>query len=154
MMDIHTGEIWSMASYPEYSSQVLSDGAPREKISFYTNNKDKPFLNRVVSGLYPPGSTVKPYLALAALNERVIEPETQILSTGSISIPNPYFPDKESVFVDWKAHGLVDMREAIAVSSNVYFYEIGGGYEEQKGLGIKNIEKYMRIFGFGEKTGI
>lgn len=154
LMDINTGEILSMASFPEYDSQVLSDGEPAEKISIYTNNKNNPFLNRVVSGLYTPGSTVKPYLALAALNEKIIEPETQILSTGSISIQNPYFPDKESVFVDWKAHGLVDMRDALAVSSNVYFYEIGGGYEGQQGLGIENIEKYMRMFGFGEISGI
>lgn len=154
IMDINTGEILSMASYPEYDSQVLSDGAPAEKIRLYTNNKNKPFLNRVISGLYTPGSTVKLYMALAALNEKLIAPETEILSTGSISIPNPYFEDKESVFVDWKAHGLVDMREAIAVSSNVYFYEIGGGYEDQEGLGIKNIEKYMRMFGFGKKTDI
>lgn len=154
IMDINTGEILSMASYPEYDSQVLSDGAPRDMINVYTNNKNKPFLNRVVSGLYTPGSTIKPYLALAALNEKLIEPEEQILSTGSISIPNPYFPDKESVFVDWKAHGLVDMRKALAVSSNVYFYEVGGGFEGQRGLGIENIEKYMRMFGFGEKSGI
>jgi|TARA_Y100000310_G_scaffold225067_1_gene227034 penicillin-binding protein 2 len=154
IMDVNTGEILSMASYPEYDSQILSDGAPAQEISIYTNNENKPFLNRAVSGLYTPGSTVKPYLAIAALNEKLIEPETQILSTGSISIPNPYFPDKESVFSDWKAHGLIDMREAIAVSSNVYFYEIGGGYEKQKGLGIKNIEKYMRMFGFGNDTGI
>ncbi|MFQ5661871.1 MAG: penicillin-binding transpeptidase domain-containing protein [Candidatus Paceibacteria bacterium] len=154
IININTGEILSMASYPEYDSQVLSDGAPAEKISLYMNNKNKPFLNRVVSGLYTPGSTVKLYMALAALNEKLIAPETEILSTGSISIPNPYFEDKESVFVDWKAHGLVDMREAIAVSSNVYFYEIGGGYEDQRGLGIKNIEKYMRMFGFGKKTDI
>ena len=154
IMDINTGEILSMANYPEYDSQVLSDGAPRDMINLYMNNKNKPFLNRVVSGLYTPGSTVKPYLAIAALNEKLIAPETQILSTGSISIPNPYFEDKESVFVDWKAHGLINMREAIAVSSNVYFYEVGGGYEEQKGLGIENIEKYMRMFGFGGKTGI
>lgn len=154
IMDINTGEILSMASYPEYNSQILSDGELKEEISVYTNNKNNPFLNRVTSGLYTPGSTVKLFISLAALNEKLIDPQKQILSTGSISIPNPYFPDKESVFVDWKAHGLVNMREAIAVSSNVYFYEIGGGYKDQNGLGISNIEKYMRRFGFGEKTDI
>lgn len=154
IMDVNTGEILSMTSYPEYDSQTLSNGYSEDDIKKYINDTNNPFLNRVVSGLYTPGSTVKPYLALAALNEKLIEPETQILSTGSISIPNPYFKDKKSVFMDWKAHGLVNMREAIAVSSNVYFYEIGGGYKEQKGLGIDNIEKYMRMFGFGEKSGI
>jgi len=93
-------------------------------------------------------------MAIAALAEGVITPEKQILSTGSISIQNPYYPNIKSVFNDWKAHGLVDMWRAIAVSSDVYFYAIGGGYEDQKGIGIANIEKYARMFGFGELTGI
>ena len=124
IVDINNGEVLSMASFPEYSSQVLSDGEPKEKITQYAQDKNNPYLNRTTSGLYTPGSTVKLFVSLGALNEKLITPEKQILSTGSISIPNPYFPDKESVFVDWKAHGYVDMRDAIAVSSNVYFYEV------------------------------
>lgn len=154
IIDINNGEILSMTSYPEYSSQVLSDGEPKEKIVEYAMDKNNPYLNRASSGLYTPGSTVKLFIALGALNEKIIDPEKQILSTGFISIPNPYFSDKESVFIDWKAHGLVDMKDAIAVSSNVYFYTIGGGFKDQQGLGIENIEKYMRMFGFGKKTGI
>lgn len=154
IMDIQTGEILAMTSFPEYNSYILSLGDDTETISEYISDKRKPFLNRSVSGLYTPGSIVKPFLAVGALKEGVISPEKKILSTGSISIPNPYFPDKESVFKDWKAHGWVDMVKAIAVSSNVYFYEIGGGYENQRGLGIANIEKYVRLFGLGEKTGI
>jgi penicillin-binding protein 2 len=91
---------------------------------------------------------------LGALNDGIIDPAKQILSTGSISLPNPYFPDKPSVFPDWKAHGWVDMRSALAYSSDVYFYEIGGGFKEQKGLGAFNIKKYYSLFGFGEPTGI
>ncbi|KKW11684.1 MAG: Cell division protein ftsi/penicillin-binding protein 2 [Parcubacteria group bacterium GW2011_GWA2_49_9] len=71
------------------------------------------------------------------------------MSTGSLSVPNPFDPKKPTIFNDWKAHGAVDMRRALAVSSDVYFYEIGGGFEDQKGLGIATIEKYMRMFGFG-----
>ncbi|MEK7184531.1 MAG: penicillin-binding transpeptidase domain-containing protein, partial [Patescibacteria group bacterium] len=108
-------------------------------------------LDRAVDGLYTPGSIVKPYIALAALNENIISPTKQILSTGSITIQNQYFKDLQTVFKDWKAHGYVDMRKAIAVSSDVYFYTIGAGYKDQKGLGISRIEKYMRLFGFGEK---
>lgn len=155
IMDIETGEILAMTSYPEYESQVLTDGKDAARIAQYQKDSRTPFLDRAVSGLYTPGSIVKPYMAIAALNENVITPEKKILSTGSISIPNPYFPDKPSVFKDWKAHGWVDMRDAIAVSSDVYFYEVGGGYlKEQKGLGIERIEKYMKMFGFGSKTGI
>lgn len=154
IMDVESGEIIAMASFPEYDSNALSLGTDSAQITGYLTDKNNPFLNRVVSGLYTPGSIVKPFIAMGALTEGIISPEKQILSTGSLTIPNPYNPDQPTVFRDWKAHGLVNMRRAIAVSSNVYFFEIGGGFEGQKGLGISNIEKYMRMFGFGEKTGI
>ena len=153
IMDIHNGELIALVSHPEYESQILSDGADREQIEKYVNDASRPFLNRVSNGLYIPGSIVKPFVAIAALSEDIISPEKEILSTGSISIPNPYDPEKKSVFTDWKAHGYVNMREALAVSSNVYFYEIGGGFESQKGLGIGRIEKYFRLFGLGSSIG-
>lgn len=153
IMDVHTGEIIALTSYPEYSSQVMSDGKDSDRISKYLlDNTNKPFLNRIVSGLYTPGSIVKPYVAIAALEEDVIDPSTQILSTGSISVPNPYDPTRKTVFMDWKAHGLVDMRTAIAVSSNVYFYEVGGGFEKQPGLGIARLNKYFSMFGLGKSV--
>ncbi len=154
LMDVQNGEVLALTNYPEYESEVLTRGDDQNQIKAYLTDKDKVFLNRGVSGLYTPGSIVKPIVALAALNEHVIDPLTKILSTGSISIPNPYYPDKKSVFNDWKAHGWIDMRQAIAASSDVYFYEVGGGFENQKGLGISNIEKYTKLFGIGEKTGI
>ncbi|MDP3958099.1 MAG: penicillin-binding transpeptidase domain-containing protein [bacterium] len=154
MMDVETGEVVALASYPEYDSRLLSNGGDRAKINALLNDARKPFLNRAVAGLYTPGSIVKPYFALAALQEGIISPDKKLLSTGSISIPNPYFPDKESVFKDWKAHGWVDMRRAIAVSSDVYFYIVGGGFEDQKGLGIANLGTYAKLFGLGEPTGI
>lgn len=153
IMDIKTGDLISLMSFPEYSSSVMTEG-DRVAIAEYQSDPHKPFLNRAVSGLYTPGSIVKPLMAMAALTENVISPTKQIFSSGSISVPNKYFPDKPTVFNDWKAHGWVDMRRAIAVSSNVYFFEVGGGFEDQPGLGIANIEKYFRMFGLGEKTGI
>ena len=155
IMDVHTGEIIAMTSYPEYNPEILSAGKDREYISKTLNDsKNNPLLDRAISGIYTPGSVVKPFMAVAALAEKVISPLKEILSTGSISIQNPYDKTKKTVFKDWRAQGYVDMRHALAVSSDVYFYEIGGGFEGQKGLGIANIEKYMKIFGFGEKTGI
>lgn len=153
IMDVHTGEMLALTSFPEYSSTFLAEGDTRA-ISQYQNDPKNPFLNRAISGLYTPGSIVKPVMAMGALTEGIIDPYKQILSTGSISIPNPYYPDKPSVFKDWKAHGWVDMRHALSVSSNVYFFAVGGGYEDQKGLGISNIEKYLRTFGLGEETGV
>ncbi len=154
IMDVETGELLAMTSYPEYENAALSEGKNRKLIQSYNLDKRSVFLDRAVSGVYTPGSIIKPFMAAAALAEGIIAPEKQILSTGSISIQNPYYPDIWSVFNDWKAHGWVDMRRAIAVSSDVYFYAIGGGYEGQKGIGIANIEKYARMFGFGALTGI
>jgi penicillin-binding protein 2 len=150
IMDVTNGEILAMTSYPEYSSQILTDGSDTGIINKYFKDKNTPFLNRVTSGLYTPGSTVKPYMAFAALNENIIDPYTNIYSAGFISVPNPYDVTKPTIFKDWKAHGYVDMKKSLAVSSDVYFYEVGGGFEDQKGLGIINIDKYMKLFGFGQ----
>ena len=154
IVDAKNGEVLSLASYPEFDPKVLTKGEPKEKIEEFIKDENKPFLNRAVSGLYAPGSIIKPLIALAALNEGIISPEKQIYSAGYISLPNPFFPDKKSVFKDWKAHGWVDMRKALAVSSDVYFYEIGGGFENILGLGIKKIEEYAKKFGFDSETGI
>ena len=154
IMDVRNGEIIASTSFPEYDSEILSLGKDVNKIKEYINDERKLFLNRTVSGLYTPGSVVKPFFALGALAENIIDPSKKILSTGSISIPNPYFPDQETIFKDWKVHGWTDMTAALAVSSDVYFYTIGGGYEEQKGLGILNLEKYAALFGIGDKTGV
>ncbi|MGC9602237.1 MAG: penicillin-binding transpeptidase domain-containing protein [Minisyncoccia bacterium] len=153
IMDVQTGELLAMTSYPEYSSQALTDG-DTAAITAFNNDPKLPFLNRAVDGLYSPGSIIKPIIAVAALTEGVITPDKQILSTGSISVPNPYDPAHPSVFKDWRANGWVTMRQAIAVSSDVYFYEVGGGYPGQPGLGINAIDKYLNMFGFGAPTGL
>lgn len=152
IMDIYTGEIIAMTSYPEYKSAVMVAGSDQKTIEGYLTDKRKPLFNRVLSGLYTPGSIVKPYVALAALEEKIISPDKQILSTGSISIQNPYDITRKTTFMDWKAHGLVDMRKAIAVSSNVYFYEVGGGFGDQAGLGIEKLNRYFSMFGLGKGT--
>ncbi|MEK7182215.1 MAG: penicillin-binding transpeptidase domain-containing protein [Patescibacteria group bacterium] len=154
IMNIKNGEIIAITNYPEFDSQIISEGAEKEKIKSFVNNPNKPFLDRVNAGLYTPGSIVKPFIAIGALNENIIKPETKILSTGQIEIQNPYDSTKKSVFKDWKAHGWVDLRQALAVSSNVYFYEIGGGFGGQRGLGIEKINSYVKAFGIGKETGI
>lgn len=154
LMDIKTGELLAITSYPEYNPTILSLGKDTKTIAGYFSDKRKVFLNRPISGLYTPGSIVKPFIGYGALVENVITPLKQIFANGSISIPNPYFPDKKSIFKDHGSFGYVDMKKAIAISSDVYFYEIGGGYQDQKGLGILNIDKYADIFGIANKTGI
>lgn len=153
MMDVATGEIIALTSAPEYDSNVLASGQNQTKIKDYLRDERHPFFNRAVAGAYTPGSIVKPVMAAAALSEHLINPDKKILSTGRLVVPNPYFPDQPSIFKDWKALGWVDLRDAIAVSSDVYFYTIGGGFGEQAGLGIERIDKYARLFGLGQKTG-
>jgi penicillin-binding protein 2 len=153
-MDVATGEVIALTSYPEYDPNVMTDRSDATTISGYFKDKSEPFLNRPVSGLYSPGSIFKPLVAAAALQEGVISPATKIFSSGQLVVPNPYDATQNTVFKDWKAHGWTDMREAIAVSSDVYFYEVGGGSPRQKGLGIANIDKYAKIFGLAEITGI
>src|SRR3989344_2113805 len=154
LMDVQTGEILAMTSFPEYDQNILTSGSDQNTINLLLNSPSKPFLNRAIGGLYTPGSILKPIVAIAALNEHLISPDKKILSTGSITVKNPYDPSKPSVFKDWKAHGWTDMRQALAVSSDTYFYSIGGGFEDQKGLGITALDKYFQLFALTEKTGI
>jgi len=153
IMDVETGEILLMTSYPEYNPKALVQG-DKELIDSYNKDTRTPYLNRVFAGQYTPGSIVKPFMALAGLNEGIIRSETTFLSTGALRLANPYNPGQYSTFTDWRAHGLVDLKRALAVSSNIYFYYVGGGFGNQEGLGITRIEKYMRMFGFGSFTGV
>ena len=154
LLDVRTGEIVALTSFPGYDQNMLTAGRDQVALNLLINNPSKPFLNRAIGGLYTPGSILKPIIALAALNEKLISPTKQILSTGSITVKNPYDPSKPSIFKDWKAHGWTDMREALAVSSDTYFYSIGGGFGDQKGLGITALDRYFQLFALTEKTGI
>lgn len=153
IMDVHTGELLALTSFPEYDNQAFTDGdvaIVRES----SQSTRSPLLNRAVGGLYTPGSIVKPIFAIAALNEGIISADKAILSTGKLVLPNPYDPSNPSIFRDWAVHGWVDMRTAIAVSSDEYFYTVGGGFGGQRGLGIAKIDEYSKLFGLEERTGI
>lgn len=156
IMDIHTGEIIALTSYPEYDLNILSHGDDRATIAQYATDQRHVYLNRTMSGLYTPGSTVKPYLALGALNEGIVTPDTTVFSNGQVEIPNRYDPTKPQIFRDWKkgGHGVTNVYKAIAESVNTYFYSIGGGYGNQAGLGISRIDSYISKFGLDQKTGI
>ena len=148
VLNVKSGEIIALVSLPsfDFNSQTYGE---------IIKDKNKPLFNRAISGFYPAGSTIKPFVASAALAENIIDPNSKIDDTlGYIKIENQYDPDIVYTYRDWKAHGFVDMRRAIAVSANVYFYVIGGGYKNIKGLGIDRIKKYLNIFGFGSNLGI
>jgi penicillin-binding protein 2 len=154
LMDVNTGEVHALVSYPEFNPNVLSSGQPSETIAAYQKDKRQVYLDRAVTGLYTPGSIIKPLEAAGALSDGNVTPEQGIVSTGSISIPNKYDPAHPSIFKDWKAHGWVDARRAIAVSSDVYFYAVGGGYGNIKGLGIERLNYWYESFGLTSATGI
>lgn len=150
-----SGEILSLVSLPSFDNNLFNSNLSDKTYSALAGDKRRPFFNRAIGGAYASGSTIKPFMAAAALNENIVSPDYQVDDTlGYITIPNQYNPDISYVFHDWKAHGFVDMRRAIAVSANVYFYVIGGGYKNIKGLGIDRIDKYFRLFGFGSLLGI
>lgn len=154
IMNVHTGEILALTSYPSFDPEVMADGDDVKLIQEYNNDDRLPFLNKVIGGAYTPGSIVKPFVAYAALEEGIISPDKVIVSNGYLLLPNRYNPDKPTRFNDWRAHGSMTMREAIAFSSNVYFYIIGGGFDGQEGLGITRMAENYRRFGMGSLTGV
>ena len=126
IMDVRTGELLALTSFPEFTPQPLVDG-DSEKVAAFANDPAKPFLDRAISGVYTPASIVKPLCAAAALAEGIISPDKSIFSPGYITIPNPYHPELPTIMKDWRAHGWTTMRNAIDVSSDVYCCSFGGG---------------------------
>ena len=146
-MNPETGGILALVSLPSYDNNLFSGGIDQKHYEELLTDDARPLFNRAVSGEYPPGSTIKPVVAAAALAEGVVNEHTEIESRGGISIGKFFFGD-------WKAHGFTDIRRAIAVSSDVYFYSVGGGYGSVPGLGIRRMKAYEEFFGYGKKTGI
>ncbi len=146
-LDPRNGAVRALVSLPSFDNNLFASGISTEAYRALASDPAEPLFNRVVSGEYPPGSTIKPVLASAALAEGVIDERTQIESRGGISVGKFFFGD-------WKVHGFTDIRRAIAVSSDVFFYSVGGGYGNTLGLGMDRMKKYEELFGYGSKTGI
>ena len=137
------GKILALASSPGYTPEAFERGLSAEEWQDLLNNKDHPLMNRAVLGQYPPGSTYKIVMALAALEEKAITPQTYIHCSGSFTSGN-------HVFNCWKkrGHGSVNLNRALVVSCDTYFYEIG------RRLGIERIAKWSKLFGLGTPTGL
>lgn len=146
-IDPRSGAVRALVSLPSYDNNIFAAGISSAAYAELINNADRPLFNRAIGGAYAPGSTIKPSMALAALAENIITPQRTIESRGGLQIGSFFFGD-------WRVHGFTDMRRAIAVSSDVYFYTIGGGYGDIAGLGIDRMKTYMTRFGYGAKTGI
>lgn len=149
VLDPNNGEVLAMVSWPAYDNNLFAGGVSQEEYSFLINHPDKPLFNRAVSGEFPSGSTFKPIVAVAALEERVISENTTFLSVGGIRIGQWFFPD-------WRGggHGSVNVYKAISDSVNTFFYYIGGGYDDFIGLGVDRIVEYSKLFGLGSQSGI
>jgi len=147
-IDPRSGAVLAMVSLPGYDNNLFSQGISNADYRKLITDKNLPLFNRAINGEYPPGSTIKPAVAAAALSEGVVTPTTIISgSGGSINIG-------AFRFRDWKVHGPSDVRTAIAESNDIFFYSVGGGYAGIQGLGMDRMKKYENLFGFGAPTGV
>ena len=144
-----TGEILAMVNLPSYDNNLFAKGISEADYKKLTEDPDKPLVFRSASGQYPSGSVIKPFIATGALEEGIINESTTVNSTGGIKIGEFDFPD-------WKpgGHGVTNVTKAIAQSVNTFFYAIGGGHENIRGLGASKIKEYLLKFGFGKVSGI
>jgi penicillin-binding protein 2 len=147
-IDPRNGGVLAMVSLPSYDNNLFARGISNEDYKNLISDSNLPLFNRTISGTYPPGSTLKPAVAAAALSERIISEDTVIDGLGGALYIGSWR------FGDWKAHAPSDVRRAIAESNDIFFYTIGGGYGNIQGLGMTKMKKYENMFGFGAPTGI
>lgn len=158
-----TGEVLAMVSLPTYDNAMFSRFIPAAYYQEMADHPYKPLFNNAISGEYPPGSVFKVAVAAGALQEGVVTADQVIFDPGEIIITNRYFPNdpgktRRVVCYNRAGHGDVNFIRGIAVSCDVYFYALGGGYEaggvQDGGLGIDRLHNYATMLGFGQLTGI
>ena len=144
-LDPNTGGVLALVSKPGFDPNLFVDGIDPETWKALNESPERPMVNRVLRGIYPPGSTIKPFMGLAGLELGVRKPTDITVDPGYFSLPN-----SSHQFRDWKrgGHGLVDMERAIAQSCDTYFYKLAVD------MGIDRMHDYLSKFSFGEKTGI
>jgi len=155
-----TGEVLAMVSYPTYENNRMARIIPAYYYEQLVRDPANPLLNHAVGDVLPAGSVFKLVTAVGALNERVVTPEQVISTPPKITITEKYFandPGREREFVDWNEAGFghLDFLGGISNSSNVYFYKLGGGYQDEVpvGLGVCRLGTYARALGFGDYPG-
>lgn len=155
-LDPRTGQILAAANYPSFDNNLFARGIKQAEYQSLVDNPNRPLFNKAASGNYPVGSTIKPFVSAAALQEGVINTSTVIEDRGKLDVPNQYNPSIVYTFKGWKPEGLgnVDIYRAIAMSSDIFYYMVGGGYQSFRGLGITRLLDYYKKFGFGTKTGL
>jgi len=159
LLDARTGEVLALVSSPAYDANLFAGGGDAGQIASALVDPARPLVDRTYMEAHPPGSTFKPLVALAALQEGVATPQTRIASYGALYVQDVYNPSVTYVFGDWAAHGTLDLYGGMARSSDVYFYYLAGGYwqgrrEVFRGLGPDRVAAYARSAGLGTPTGI
>lgn len=147
--DPNDGSIIALVSLPSYNNNDFARGIEKNKYQELLNDSTQPLYNRAISGEYPSGSVIKPIIAIAALEEKIINQTTSFISSGGIRINQWFFPDWAS-----GGHGQTNVYKAISQSVNTFFYIIGGGYKNFKGLGVYKMVEYGQKFGLSKKTNI
>ena len=147
-MDPRDGSIKALISFPDYDSTAISSGLSSEAYNKLISDSNKPLFNRAIAGAYPPGSSIKPYIATAALADGVVNPDVFFDTPSEIVIGQWHFPD-------WKDHGTTDIRRAIAESNNIFFFALGGGWGPiENGLGPDGLKNGLDKFNFGRLTQV
>lgn len=144
-LDPNTGGVLALVSKPGFDPNLFIDGIDPETWKSLNESPDRPMVNRALRGIYPPGSTIKPLMALAGLELGLRKPSDAFLDPGYFTLPN-----SRHRFRDWKpqGHGMVDLRRSISQSCDVYYYRLAVD------MGIDRMHDYLAKFGLGEKTGI
>jgi penicillin-binding protein 2 len=161
VMNPQTGEILALASLPTYDNNLFAKGISTRDWERLGDDPHRPLLNHAISDGLPPGSVFKIVLAAGALQEGVLTPRTRLSCPGRVVVPNKYYPNdpgQAQPFYCWNrsGHGSLDVVGGIAHSCDIFFYQVGGGFEETgfEGLGVDRIAHYAELFGFGEPTGV
>lgn len=144
-LDVKTGGVLVFVSRPGFDPNPFVVGIGNEEYQSLSNSQDQPLFNRALRGLYPPGSTIKPFIALAGLEGDAINAKQKLYCPGYYQLPGA-----SHKYRDWRkgGHGAVDMNQAITQSCDVYFYRLA------LSLGIDRLQDFLQKFGFGEQTGI
>ena len=138
------GAVLAMVSFPSFDNNIFVGGLSDNQFKNLFESNTKPLFNRVISGLYNPGSTIKPFIGMTALQEGVITSRDTIRDCVSLVVPNPFDKDNPYIFKNWRQdYGLFNLRRAIAQSCNIFFFTVGGGFGNISGLGAEKIYKYL-----------
>jgi penicillin-binding protein 2 len=165
VLDPRSGEVLSLVSLPTYDNNMFSERLDEDKYELLLDDPHHPFLNHAIADEVPPGSTFKIIPAAAALQEGVINRFTTLNAPGIVYLPNKFVPDDPELaqpFYCWiqlqlgHGHGPINVVDALAQSCDIFFYKVGGGFEETEfdGLGVERLAEYARAFGLGSPTGL